>query len=284
MEAQISAFQKLVNTLIEFLVNYSFQVLGAVIVLAVGFLIARWVSGLVLKIAAARKLDISLSRFLAGMAKVLILAFAVIIALGKFGITIAPFIAALGAAAFGATYAIQGPLSNYGAGIAIILGRPFVVGNTITVGDVSGVVDEVNLSATILSTEDGVRISIPNKDIVGQILYNSGNFQMAEGIVGIGYGNDPETAIRVIRESLSRFDAIAKTPAAQIGIRDFGDSAVNIAYRYWVPTKQRVQISHAVNLDVYKALGKAEIQIPFPQRDVHIVSAPSSAPPSTKVF
>jgi small conductance mechanosensitive channel len=284
MEAQISAFQKLVNTVIEFLVNYSFQVLGAVIVLTVGFLIARWVSGLVLKIAAARKLDISLSRFLAGIVKVLILAFAVIIALGKFGITIAPFIAALGAAAFGATYAIQGPLSNYGAGIAIILGRPFVVGNTITVGDVSGVVDEVSLSTTILSTEDGVRINIPNKDIVGQILYNSGNFQMAEGVVGISYGSEPETAIRVIRESLAKFDAIAKVPAPQVGIRDFGDSSVNLAYRYWVPTKQRVHISHAVNLEVFKALGKAEIQIPFPQRDVRIVSAPASAPSSPKVF
>src|SRR3989338_6762854 len=152
MEEQITAAQKLINTLIEISVNYGFQVLGAVIVLIAGTLVGKWMGSIVFSLAIARKLDVTLSKFLATTAKVTIIAFTVIIALGKFGITIAPFVAAIGAAAFGATYAIQGPLSNYGAGFSIILGRPFVVGDTITVVGVSGIVQEVKLACTILVT------------------------------------------------------------------------------------------------------------------------------------
>ncbi len=146
MQEQVTTIQKLVNTLIEFFVNYSFQVCGAVIILIVGGLFAKWIGGLALNLCTKRKFDVTLSKFLASTVKLIVFAFAILIALGKFGITITPFVAALGAVAFGATYAIQGPLSNYGAGLSIILGRPFVVGDTITVTGVSGLVEEVRLA------------------------------------------------------------------------------------------------------------------------------------------
>lgn len=277
MEEQITTAQKLINTLIEFFVNYSFQVVGAFIILAVGVVLGRWVNSLVLALCAKRKLDITLSKFLAGSARILILAFAVLVALGKFGITIAPFVAALGAAAFGATYAIQGPLSNYGAGLSIILGRPFVVGDTITVVGVSGVVEEVKLACTILVTEDGVKITIPNKHIVGEILQNSKGNRVAESLVGISYDDDPEIAIETIKKTLGQFSNVQLNPAPQIGIQQFADSAINIGFRYWVPTVKYFQVSSAVNLAVYKALQAANIQIPFPQREIRIVSQTSNA-------
>ena len=276
MQEQISAAQKLINTLIEFSVNYSFQVFGAIIILIVGFVLAKWVASLVLKLCGARKLDVTLSRFLASMIKIVVIAFAVIIALGKFGITIAPFIAMIGAAAFGATYAIQGPLSNYGAGISIILGRPFVLGDTITVVGVSGVVEDVSLSRTLLGTEDGVKITIPNKHIVGEILHNSKANCVADGLIGIGYDSDPEKAIETIQKTLRQFSEVVSMPTPQIGIKDFGDSAVNISFRYWAPTIKYAQITAAVNLAVYKALQTADIKIPFPQREVRIISQSSA--------
>ena len=276
MENQISAVQKLINTLIELCVNYSFQVLGAIVVLVVGAVLANWIGQLVLKLCTVRKLDITLSKFFSGTTKITILTFAILVALGKFGITIAPFIAALGAAAFGATYAIQGPLSNYGAGLSIILGRPFVVGDTITIVGVSGVVQEVNLACTILLTEDGVKITIPNKHIVGEVLQNSKGNRVVEGLVGISYDSDPERAIGIIKQALGRFSDVQVNPGYQIGIREFADSAVNISFRYWVPTAKYFQTSSAVNLAVFKALRDANITIPFPQREVHIVSHPSN--------
>ena len=276
MEQQISAAQKLINTLIELCVNYSFQVIGAVIILVVGFVIGKWLGGLVFKLCEARKLDVTLSNFIAGLTKIVVLVFSVLIALGNFGITIAPFVAAIGAAAFGATYAIQGPLSNYGAGLSIILGRPFVVGDTITVIGVSGVVQEVKLASTILVTEDGVKITIPNKHIVGEIVQNSKAYRIAEGMVGISYRNDPESAIEIVKNVLQRFSEVARDPSPQIGIKEFADSSVNIQFRYWVPTPKHFQISSDINLAVFKAFEAANIQIPFPQRDIHVVSQPSS--------
>ncbi len=198
MEAQIGTAQKLINTLIEFFVNYSFQVVGAVIILAVGVVLAKWIAAFVLKLTGNQKMDIALSKFLAGAAKVLVLIFAVIVALGKFGITIAPFIAMIGAAAFGATYAIQGPLSNYGAGLSIILGRSFSIGDTITVIGISGVVEDIKLASTLLVNEDGVKITIPNKHIVSEIVQNSKGNRIVEGVVGISYDSNPERAIKLI--------------------------------------------------------------------------------------
>ena len=136
------------------------------------------------------------------MVKGIIFGFAFIVTIGKFGITIAPLIAALAATAFGASFATQSPLANYGAGLVIILTRPFVVGNTIKVTDVSGIVDEVKLGATILTDEDGVKITIPNKHIVGEIIHNSRERRIVEEIVGISYDSDPEKAIQIIKEAL----------------------------------------------------------------------------------
>jgi small conductance mechanosensitive channel len=256
-------------------VTYSFEVLGAIIILIVGVLIGKWVSGFVLAICAKRKLDVTLSHFLASVVKILILVFAVIIAMGKFGITIAPFVAAIGAVAFGATYAIQGPLSNYGAGISIILGRPFVVGDTITVVGVSGVVQEVKLGATLLANAAGDIITIPNKHIVGEILYNSKANNEVDGCIGISYDSDPEKAIALVQDVLRQFPEVVAQPAPSIGIKEFSDSSINIGYRYWAPTVKCGQISAGINLAIFKAFQKAGIEIPIPQREIRIVSQPS---------
>ncbi len=272
MEQQLSALQELIDTLVQFFVNYSFQVFGAVIILIVGFFLAKILNSLILKLCEKRHVDIALAHFLALCGKTTVLAFAVIIALGKFGVTIAPFVAALGAIAFGSTMAIQGPLSNYGAGLSIILSRNFKVGDTITVIGVSGVVEDVTLACTKLITEDGVKVTIPNKHIVGEVLHNSAKHRVVESKVGIGYAEDPEKAIRMIHGILAGISDIAADPAPQIGIESFGDSSVNISYRYWALTTKYIQTSFAVNLAVLKALKEAHITIPFPQRELKIIS------------
>jgi small conductance mechanosensitive channel len=272
MPEEIKTVQKMINIVIDFFVNYSFQVVGAIIVLVIGVLVARAVSSFLLKFFEKKEFDVTLSKFIAATVKGIILGFAFIVAIGKFGITIAPFIAALAAMAFGASFAIQGPLANYGAGLVIILTRPFVVGNTIKVSDVSGIVDEVKLGATILTDEDGVKITIPNKHIVGEIIHNSKERKIVEEMVGISYDSDPEKAIQIIKEALEAFQDISKEPPPQIGIQEFGDSSINIGLRYWIPTDKYFKILYQVNLSIYKHLKENNIEIPFPQRDVHIVS------------
>jgi len=268
----VDTIQNLINTLIEFFVNYSFQVIGALIILVAGIVVSNWVSKLLFAFFQKKKLDVTLSRFLSSVVKIIILGFTVIIALGNFGITVAPFIAALGAVAFGATIAIQGPISNYGAGLSIILTRPFVVGNAITVAGVSGVVEEVKLANTILVNEDGVKIVIPNKSIVGEILHNSKMCRAAECVVGISYDSDPEKAIRLIQGIITSTAGVDQSQNPTVGIKEFGDSSINIEYRYWVPTPQYFTLLYQVNLAVLKAFRENGISIPFPQREVRVLS------------
>jgi len=281
MQEEIKTVQKLVNMIIDFFVNYSFQVIGAILVLIIGLLVARSVASFLLKLFERKDLDVTLSKFTAAAVKGIIIGFAIIIALGKFGITIAPFIAALAAMAFGASFAIQAPLANYGAGLVIILTRPFVVGDTITVTGVSGVVDEITLGATTLTDEDGVKITIPNKHIVGEIIHNSQEKRIVEEIVGISYDSDPEKAIQIIKEALNEFEDISKEPPPRVGIQKFGDSSIDIGLRYWIPSQKYFKTLYQVNLAVYKQLKARDIEIPFPQRDVHIISRSQDGPSAT---
>jgi small conductance mechanosensitive channel len=276
MGQESGTIQNIYNIVATFIVNYSFQILGAIIILLVGGKLAVWTGRRIGNLCEKKGLDITLSRFFGNAVKVLVLVFVVIIAIGKFGISIAPFIAALGALAFGSSFAIAGPLSNYGAGMVIILSRPFVVGNTITVRGVSGVVEEIRLGATFLTTEDDEMITIPNKHVVGEVLRNSFANRVVETTVGISYEDDPEKAIRIIGQALAGIEEVCSDPSPQVGIQKFGDSAIEIALRYWVPTKKYFQTLYRVNLAVHKSLSETGITIPFPQRDVHLKSEAES--------
>ncbi len=272
MEEQLTTLQKIIDMVLQYMVAYSFQILAAILILIAGFMLGGWCSRGVFALCQTKKFDITLSKFIASIVRGLVIAFAVLVALGKFGITIAPFVAAVGALAFGASFAIQGPLSNYGAGLSIILSRPFVVGDTLKVADQSGVVQEVKLACTILTNEDGTRITIPNNAIVGQILHNSKGSAGVESVIGISYGSDPEKAIQIVRDVLAANASVAKDPEPQVGIQEFADSSVNIGYRYWVPTVQYFATSYAVNLALYKAFRDKGIEIPFPQREVRMLT------------
>jgi small conductance mechanosensitive channel len=276
MKVEFADVEKYKDLIVEYGVKYGFQVIYAIIILIIGLIIARWLGNMIARVCESRKLDVTLSRFLGNVVRLTVLAFVLIIVLGKFGIAMTPFVAALGAIAFGSSLALAGLLSNYGAGLSIIITRPFVVGDTIRIQSVSGVVEEVGLAATRLSTEDGEQITIPNKHIVGEILINSFENKVVETSIGISYDDDAQKAIDTIQKALQGIPAIVAEPAPQIGIEEFADSSVNIGMRYWVPTKQYFQTLYQTNQAVYIALQQAGITIPFPQRDIHMLSGNQS--------
>lgn len=270
MEEEIQSLQKAADTASEIIVNYGFQFVAALIILLIGWQISKWLSSLVLKLCQRVNLDITLSRFFAGVAKAIILAFVIIIALGKFGITIAPFIAALGAVVFGSTLALQGPISNYGAGLTIILTRPFIVGDTIRINTVIGIVEEIKLAYTLLSNEDGEQITVPNNKIIGEVIYNSARNLIIEQTITIKYDADVDRAIQLIRDQLSNNSDVVSEPAAQIGIERFAEYGIEIGLRYWVPTNQYFEIKYAVNNAIHVALQKAGITLPYPRQIIEL--------------
>jgi len=278
---ELATLTQFYTLIIDFFVNYSFQVIGAVIILIIGLIIARWIGKLTLRVCLRHNVDVTLSNFISSTVKLLMIAMVAIICLGKFGISVAPFIAAIGAISLSIGMALQGVFSNYGAGFTIILTRPFVVGNTIRCNDVCGVVEEIRLAYTQLSTEDGEIITIPNKHIVGEVLINSFENTIVEATIGISYSASPDRAIELIRQQLDASPAIVQDPAPQVGIADFGDSSVNIAYRYWVPTRQQFELQFQINRAVYTAFREAGVEIPFPQREVTLkTTQPENEPTS----
>lgn len=268
MEQEIQQVQAIYTLITEFFINYSFQIVGAIIILLLGILVARKVSNLILRLCERKKLDITLSRFIASATKILIVVMVVIIALGKVGISVTPFVAAIGALSLGAGLAIQGLLSNYGAGMNIILTRPFVVGDTIKVQDVTGQVREVHLAYTLLADEDDVEITIPNKHIIGEIIHNSHADKLVEETIAVAHGTDTDIAISTIRNALESVEAVSKDRDLLVGIEGFAANHVNIGVRFWVPTTHFFATQYRANSAIIKALTSAGISLPRPQTEV----------------
>ena len=271
IDEEIQQLDEMKNNLMVWLAEKGAGLLVAIIIIALGFWLAKRLANLIIKLCDKRGLDVTLARFFAGFSKIVVVAFATIMALSKLNVEITPFIALLGASAFGLSLAVQGPVSNYGAGIVLIITRPFKVGDTLTLNGLTGQVDCVNLGNIQLLNEDEQRITIPNRNVLGEIFTNSYDYSIIEAVVGIDYSADPEAAIRCISEAVQTVEGVAPDRAPDVGIDDFGDSSINIGYRVWVPTNRYHRTRYAVNLAVFRALEAAQITIPFPQRDVHLI-------------
>lgn len=261
MDEPIETVSKWVDVVINFLVAYGFQIVGALLVLVIGLKIAGWTGSKTTKMITKRNIDVTLARFAGNLAKIVIVALVIVVTLGNFGITIAPLIAIAGAAAFGATVAIQGPLSNYGAGLSIILSRPFTVGDTITIRDVSGVVEEVKLAATVLVGEDGEKITVPNKEIVGRVIVNSSKRRIVEEKIAIAEEADAVAAVELVRKAIGGIAEVTAVAPPQVGIHEFTYGGVVIGIRFWVPSRTYFQLRYQVNEAVLMALKGAKVKL-----------------------
>ena len=142
-----------------------------------------------------------------------------------------------GVIGFGTSFALQGPLSNYAAGITLIFTKPFKVGDIIEVSSVMGEVMDMTLARTQVKTVDGTQIVIPNKHIVGEVIHNYSNFKKLDITVGVSYDSDMEQAINVVKNIVKAEPRIAQNPEPKIGISEFADSSINIYSRLWCKQK-----------------------------------------------
>jgi len=271
MEEELQQFTELYNMVAAYLITYSFQIFGAIVIMIIGLFLGRRIGNVVQAICERKNLDITLSRFFGSCTRIAIVTSAVVIVLPKLGVQVTPFIAAIGALGLGAGLAAQGQLSNYGAGLSIIFARPFVVGDTIRVQGVWGVVKEVHLAFTLLGNEDDEAIIIPNKHIIGEIIHNSQADTILELGVGIAYQSDPAAAIELIKSRLLSIDGLSSARDIQIGIDGFGDSSIDISIRCWVQTEKFHQTRYAANLAIHQVLQDNGINIPYPQREVRML-------------
>ena len=271
MDKEFSEVSRFYNIVVDFFVNYAFQIIGAVIIFIVGIVVSKYVYKMVLNLLLKKKVDETLSSFASNFIRFLIVLMMGVLALGKLGISVAPFIAALGALSLTAGLALQGSVSNFAAGVVLIITKPFKIGDTITIHDVYGEVEDIKLAYTVLRNEDKEQITIPNKYMIGDILVNSFEYRIVEGSVSVAYDSDISLSIAKIKEVVQHHVDVSDENEVIVGIEKFAESGIDIGYRYWVPTKSFFKTQYSVNLAVLDALKEIDIHIPFPQREIKLL-------------
>jgi len=268
---QFDTARRLLDVIMEFAVKYSFQVIGGVIVLILGWLFAGFLCRFVKNFFDKKEVDVTVTKFVVAGVKITIMAFAGIVALGKFGIEIAPLIAGISVIGFGASFALQGPLSNFAAGVTLIFTKPFKVGDIIEVAGVNGEVLDLKLPRTEIKTVDGNLVVVPNKHIIGEIIHNYTQFKRVDISVGVSYSANVKEAIEVVKKTIVANEKVYKSKEPKVGIQEFGDSSVNIYARLWCKQDDYWEVLFGINQSIFDVFKKKGIEIPFPQRDVHMV-------------
>jgi small conductance mechanosensitive channel len=240
------------------------------------FVIGRWIANIVTK--AIRRLmeradvEPTLVKFLSNIIRTLLLLFVILAAISQLGVQTTSLIAVLGAAGLAVGLALQGSLSNFAAGVLIIIFRPYKVGDYIEAAGTAGTVDEVQIFTTVLKTPDNKKIIVPNSQITGDTItnYSAHDTRRVDFTFGIGYGDDIDKAKKIIEEVLTSDERVLKDPAPQIVVSELADSSVNIVARPWAAAADYWGLKFDVTETVKKRFDAAGISIPFPQRDVHI--------------
>jgi small conductance mechanosensitive channel len=251
-------------------------VIGAIIILVLGWMLAGWASKATRAAAdRAKWMDVTLKPLAASLVRYLVLIITVVAVLNQFGVETTSVIAVLGAAGLAVGLALQGTLSNVAAGVMILVLRPFKIGDFIEAGGKAGTVKEVGLFGTELATGDNVYISVPNSAIIGGAIANFSHHgtRRIDIVVGIGYGADIDQAFGVLRGLAEADDRVLKEPAVHLSVRELADSSVNIGLRIWVNAADYWNVLFDLNKGVKQGLDAAGIEIPFPQRVVEIKNA-----------
>jgi len=253
-------------------VDLGINVISAIVI----FFIGKWIVNLVVKglLKAMQKgdMDITLRRFVSNLARMLLMLFVIIAAIHQLGIQTASLIALLGAAGLAVGLALQGSLSNFAAGVLIVLFRPYKVGDWIEGGGVSGAVEEVQILTTVLKTGDNKRVIIPNSQIMGTTItnYSANDTRRVDLVVGVSYSDDLDKVRKELESLVAADDRILKDPAVTIAVSELADSSVNFVLRPWVKTADYWGVYFDLTEAVKKRFDEVGISIPFPQQDVYI--------------
>jgi len=258
--------------ILEYLTNYGPRLLGAIAVMVVGWMVSKSISGLIRKGMARGNVDSTLIGFVTNLSYMALMVLVVISALGQLGVNTTSFAAVIAAAGLEIGFALQGSLGNFAAGVMLILFRPFKAGDFIEAGGVAGVVEDVQVFATIILTPDNKEITVPNGAITGGAIvnYSSRPTRRVDLVFGIGYDDDIKQAKQLLEDIVSADNRILADPAPRIAVSELADSCVNFVVRPWVNAADYWGVRFDLTENVKLAFDKAGISIPYPQTDVHL--------------
>lgn len=262
-----AAFEQ-VGTLIT---TWGLRVVGALAVLIIGRAVAKRIRNAISKVLNARSADPTLIPFVCGIAYWMMMLLVVIAVLGLFGIPTASFVAVLGAAGLAVGLALQGTLSNFAAGVMLLLFKPFKVDDFVETAGTVGKVKEIGIFSTTLASPDNIQITVPNSEVFGKVIknYTGNDTRRIDLVIGVDYGDDLGTARDTIMDVIGETEGVLADPEPVVEVHELGDSSVNFVVRPWCATDDYWKVRWHLMRTLKVRLEAAGCSFPFPQRDVH---------------
>ncbi len=267
--------QEIIEGVVAITVEYGVDIVGAIVLLIVGWTIAGWIRRVLRRgLDRLPALDDTLKPFIANLVWYVIIVFVLVAVLNQFGVQTTSIITVIGAAGLAIGLALQGTLANVAAGVMLLFLRPFNVGDYVDAGGIAGTVVEIGLFNTEIKTRNGLCLIVPNKIIWDSPITNFSRnpTRRFDITVGIGYGDDVNGAMDLLMELLTGDERILDDPEPLVVVEDLGDSAVIINLRAWAGAGDFWAAVWDLKKAIKVELEAAGYSIPFPQRDIHIVS------------
>ncbi|NKF50115.1 mechanosensitive ion channel [Shewanella sp. WXL01] len=260
-----------------FVATYGLKLLAAIVIFVVGKYFAGVFKRLTDKLMTNRGIDKTVASFVANLVWGLVFVFTVIAALGQIGVQTASLVAVIGAAGLAVGLALQGSLSNFAAGVLMVIFRPCRVGDFVEAAGVAGVVDEITIFSTKLRTGDNKTIIAPNSAMMdGTIVnYSAQENRRVDLVIGVGYTSDIAKTKQVISAVLDNNQYVLKDPAYTVALGELADCSINFVVRPWVKTSDYWPAHFELLEQIKNALDEASIEIPFPQMDLNVKELPA---------
>ena len=253
-------------------VDFGLQLLIALAIFIVGRMVARMIQKGIRRMMRAQEMDKILETFVSNLAYWTMMIFVIIAAINQVGIQTTSLIAVMGAAGLAIGLALQGSLSNFAAGVLIVIFRPYRVGDWVEAAGISGSVEQVQILTTILKTGDNKQIIVPNSQIMDSIItnYSANDTRRVDLTIGVSYDDDLDKVRATIQALVDADERILKDPACTIAVAALADSSVNFTVRPWVKTADYWGVMFDLTEAIKKRFDEEGISFPFPQQDVHL--------------
>ncbi|MFC6587576.1 mechanosensitive ion channel family protein [Sulfitobacter pacificus] len=254
---------------LEFLASAAGSILGAIVILLLGWIVSAWLQRRVANLGRKNKhLDEMLFDFLASIVRYVVLGFTLLFVLNTFGVQTTSVVAVIGAAGLAIGLALQGTLSNVAAGVMLILFRPIKIGDFVEVADEMGTVKQINLNFTELADLSNVQVIVPNSEVWGNVItnYSTNDKRRAEWTFGVGYGANLKDAETIIRDTIMADPRAHADPAPFVQVTNLGDSSVDFLVRVWCNASDYFSFRADMTRQVKEALDAGGVDIPFPTR------------------
>jgi len=256
----------------DLLIQYAVNIVAAIVILIIGSIVARVVGNALNRVMKLRGIDATVADFLSAIVRYGVLAFTFIAVLGRVGVQTTSVIAVLGAAGLAVGLALQGSLSNFAAGVLLVIFRPLRVGEYVDLGGVAGTVDQVQIFSTTLRTADNKTIVVPNgKIIAGNIInYSREPNRRVDIVVGVAYNADIAVVKKVLGDVIAADKRIMHAKGVTVRLNEMAPSSLNFVTRSWTTNAEYWNVYFDLMENFKRALDAHNIGIPFPQMDVHL--------------